>query len=224
MIVRINKFIARYHGVSRRQADEMIQSKAVIVNGESAVIGQLINDDVDIIKVNGQAVQKNLSHTVLLLNKPVGYICSRNAQSKKAKTVYDILPTKYKNLKTVGRLDKDSSGLILLTDDGDLAHRLTHPKFKKIKIYLVKLDKPLTPLHQQIIADFGINLDDGISKLGLERLDDNRCEWRIAMDEGRNRQIRRTFSALGYRVTKLHRTNFGSYTINELKPGQYQIT
>lgn len=224
MIVRINKFIARYHGVSRRQADEMIQSKAVMVNGEPAVIGQLINDDVDIIKVNGQAVQKNLSHTVLLLNKPIGYICSRNAQSKKAKTVYDLLPTKYKNLKTVGRLDKDSSGLILLTDDGNLAHRLTHPKFKKIKIYLVKLDKPLTPLHQQIIADFGINLDDGISKLGLERLDDNRCEWRITMDEGRNRQIRRTFSALGYTVTKLHRTNFGSYAINELKPGQYQIT
>lgn len=224
MIVRINKFIARHHGVSRRQADEMIQSKAVMVNGEPAVIGQLINDDVDIIKVNGQAVKKNLSHTVLLLNKPVGYICSRNAQSKKAKTVYDLLPTKYKNLKTVGRLDKDSSGLILLTDDGDLAHRLTHPKFKKIKIYLVKLDNPLTPLHQQIIADFGINLDDGISKLGLERLDNNRREWRITMDEGRNRQIRRTFSALGYRVTKLHRTNFGSYAINELKPGQYQIT
>ena len=224
MIVRINKFIARYHGVSRRQADEMIQSKAVMVNGEPAVIGQLINDDFEVVKINGQTVQKNLSHTVLLLNKPIGYICSRNAQSKKAKTVYDILPTKYKNLKTVGRLDKDSSGLILLTDDGDLAHRLTHPKFKKIKIYLVKLDKPLTPLHQQIIADFGINLDDGISKLGLERLDDNRCEWRITMDEGRNRQIRRTFSALGYTVTKLHRTNFGSYAINELKPGQYQIT
>ena len=156
-----------------------------------------------------------------MLNKPVGYVCSRNAQAKGVKTIYELLPDQYKALKTVGRLDKDSTGLILLTDDGDLAHQLTHPSFAKTKEYIVELDHALAPLHQQMISDFGINLDDGPSQLLLERLNDERTKFNITMHEGRNRQIRRTFAALGYQVKSLHRTTFGSYTLGDLASSKW---
>jgi 23S rRNA pseudouridine2605 synthase len=126
----------------------------------------------------------------------------------------------YQKLKTVGRLDKDSSGLILLTNDGDFAFKHTHPKFKKEKIYKVELDKPLEPLHQQMISDYGVMLDDGPSKFVIIH-DDN--QYIVKLSEGRNRQIRRTFAALGYKVEKLHRTNFGIYQLSGLKPGEYVI-
>jgi 23S rRNA pseudouridine2605 synthase len=109
-----------------------------------------------------------------------------------------------------------------MTSDGDLAHRLTHPKFVKTKIYEVAIDKPLEPLHQQMISDIGIDLPDGKSQLGLEKIDESHRSWRVIMHEGRNRQIRRTFAVLGYTVTKLHRTNFGNYALDDIKPGQWR--
>lgn len=127
------------------------------------------------------------------------------------------------HLKPVGRLDKDSSGLILMTNDGDFAHSMTHPSFYKIKRYLVTIDQPLQPLHRQMINDFGVQLPDGRSQLTLERQhegDDYR--WIVEMSEGRNRQIRRTFDALGYTVKKLHRTNFGNYSLGDLKRGEWR--
>ena len=136
-----------------------------------------------------------------------------------------MLPKEFNELKPVGRLDKDSSGVLLLTNDGDFAFQMTHPKFYKNKEYIVELDIALEPLHQQMIADFGINLEDGKSQLGLIRLDDSRKKWRVIMREGRNRQIRRTFAALGYKVKKLHREIFGSYQLeDDLKKGEYKIT
>ena len=158
-------------------------------------------------------------YTYLLMNKPVGYVCSKKRQGE-TPTIYELLPEKYRELKTVGRLDKDSSGLILLTDDGEFAFRMTHPKFYKVKVYEVELDRSLEPLHQQMIADFGIEIGDGVSKLGLTRLDEERRKFRVEMSEGRNRQIRRTFEALGYMVKKLHRTNFGNYSLEGLKFGE----
>jgi pseudouridine synthase len=101
---------------------------------------------------------------------------------------------------------------------------MTHPKFAKTKLYNVQLDHDLEPLHQQMISDYGVELEDGTSKLGLERLNDtDRKRWIVTMKEGRNRQIRRTFGSLGYTVDKLHRTNFGNYTVGDIKPGSYEI-
>ena len=137
--------------------------------------------------------------------------------------MYSLLPEKYHNLKPVGRLDKDSSGLLLLTDDGDFAYNMTHPKFYKVKTYEVSLDTDLQPLHQQMISDFGIELEDGPSKLSLEKRDTAK-DWLVTMHEGRNRQIRRTFSSLGYSVTALHRISFGTYTLENLKPGDFKET
>ena len=157
-----------------------------------------------------------------MLNKPVGYVSSRKAQGE-VPTLYELLPEKYQKLKTVGRLDKNSSGLILLTNDGDFAFKHTHPKFYKLKTYLVELDQTLAPLHQQEISDFGIHLEDGLSKLFLTKLDEDRLKWQVEMSEGRNRQIRRTFAALGYKVVKLHRIEFDHYQLGDLKTGEFKL-
>jgi pseudouridine synthase len=217
--IRLNKFIAEQTGVSRREADDLISSGTVQVGDETAHIGQRISPE-DSVMVNGKKIEPKVNFTYLMLNKPVGYVSSR-AKQDAAPTLYELLPPEYNALKAVGRLDKESSGLILLTDDGDFALQMTHPKFSKVKLYEVELDRPLEPLHQQMIADFGVNLTDGVSKMGLERIDDNRKNWRVTLKEGRNRQIRRSFGSLGYTVTNLHRTNFGNYNIGDLKPGEF---
>ena len=152
----------------------------------------------------------------------MGYVCSRRAQGDNP-TIYDLIPHQYHALKPVGRLDRNSSGLRLLTNDGDFAYRMTHPKFAKTKVYHVQLDHDLAPLHQQMISDFGIQLDDGTSQLSLMRLSEsNRHEWQVTMSEGRNRQIRRTFLALGYTVKKLHRVQFGNYALGDMKEGELE--
>ena len=216
--IRLNKFLAERLGVSRREADDLIAAGKVTIDKQKAVLGTKI-DEKSTIYCNGKIVPFETEYTYLAFNKPVGYVCSRRAQGP-APTLYDLLPAEYRKLKTVGRLDKDSSGLILLTNDGDFTYQMTHPKFKKQKIYEVELDKPLEPLHQQMISDFGIMLDDGPSKFTVIRDQDH---YTVILTEGRNRQIRRTFAALNYKVTKLHRTEFGKYQLGHLKPGKYDI-
>lgn len=220
--LRLNKHLALQLGVSRREADNLIGQGKVAINGQTATLGARFSEGDDI-TVSGKLLGQQTAFQYLLLNKPAGYVCSRKAQGD-SPTIYAILPKDFHHLKPVGRLDRDSSGLILLTNDGDFAYRMTHPKFAKTKIYNVRLDRELEPLHQQMISDYGVHLEDGPSKLSLERLrDDNRKEWRVIMSEGRNRQIRRTFSSLGYEVKKLHRTDFGNYSLGDMKPGAYEL-
>ena len=218
--MRLNKFIALSLGVSRRKADELIEQGEILVNGDRAVLGRQISQS-DTVLYNSRELHIQ-PKKLILLHKPVGYLCSRASQGG-VPTIYELLPKGLHHLKPVGRLDKDSSGLILLTNDGDFAHQMTHPSFYKIKRYLVTLDQPLQPLHRQMINDFGVQLPDGPSRLTLERQHDgdDRC-WIVQMSEGRNRQIRRTFAALGYTVTKLHRTDFGNYSLGGMKRGEFQ--
>lgn len=219
--MRLNKFLARASGISRREADDVIASGQVTVNGQTANIGQSIDEQHDAVIYKGQKLTLPTADTTIMLNKPVGYVCSRKRQGD-SPTVYELLPKDFQKLKTIGRLDKDSSGLILLSDNGDLAHQLTHPKFAKVKEYTVTLDHPLSALHQQMISDFGISLEDGTSQLILESLNDKRTKFRVTMHEGRNRQIRRTFAALGYQVKTLHRLSFDNYQLGNLEPGQWK--
>lgn len=219
--MRINKFVASSSDLSRRAADAAIAEGRVLVNGQKPTMGYEVTE-VDTVSLDGKAISPS-AKTLLILNKPAGYVCSRDGQG--SRTIYDLLPAEYHNLNPIGRLDKDSSGLLLLTNDGDLAQELSHPSKLKQKIYEVLLDKPLQPLHRQMISDKGVMLDDGVSKFELERLrDDDEHGWRVTMHEGRNRQIRRTFKALGYEVANLHRTDFGEYTLANLKSGQLQAT
>ena len=263
--MRLNKYLAHATGMSRREADNLMAAGRVRVNNAPVELGLQVEDS-DIVTVDGKKVAQSAAHTYLLLNKPIGYLCSRRSQGG-VPTIFELVPEEYRLLKPVGRLDKDSSGLILLTDDGDFAHRMTHPSFHKVKVYEVELDKPLEPLHQQMISDYGVNLEDGTSKFTVEKFlpnerttsfsDDSafpaergdtksqmepseseekdggseqapyggsgKEQYRITMHEGRNRQIRRTFTALGYTVTKLHRTSFGNYSLGDIKTGEHAL-
>ncbi|MBP9761726.1 rRNA pseudouridine synthase [Candidatus Saccharibacteria bacterium] len=242
--MRLNKYLASSTSLSRRGADAAIDVGRVTVDGKTAVKGTEVKSSSQV-KLDGRPVYPPSTHTTIALNKPIGYVCSRNGQG--SPTVYDLLPSRYHSLQTIGRLDKDSSGILLLSDDGDLAHMLSHPRFAKIKIYEVTLDQPLAPLHQQMICDHGITLDDGKSQFLITRVEPDAMisginvksvphnasakvaqviktspAYQVQMQEGRNRQIRRTFSALGYTVTTLHRTHFGPYTLGGLPFGQWK--
>ncbi len=218
--MRLNKYLATATGLSRRAADDAVAHNRVLVNGQLPSPGQQV-DESDMVLLDGQTVEVAKQTITLILHKPVGYVTSREGQG--SRTIYDLLPAELHALKPVGRLDKDSSGLLLLTTDGDLAHQLTHPSFQKTKVYEITLDVPLQPLHRQMISDYGVQLEDGPSKLQLERVSENDdITWRVMMHEGRNRQIRRTFEILGYRVMKLHRIQFGDYRLGRLEAGQHQ--
>ena len=212
--MRINQYIAQATGMSRRAADEIIRAGRVMLNDNVAELGSAVATH-DTVKLDGKPIQPNQA-TMICINKPVGYVCSRDGQG--SKTVYELLPDELHHLKPIGRLDKDSSGLLLLTNDGAAVNLLTHPKYNKQKVYEIELNKSLSNPDRTVIQK-GIELDDGISKLGIEG---KGTKWTIVMSEGRNRQIRRTFDALGYKVTKLHRTEFGEYKIDDLGFGDFR--
>ncbi len=214
--MRINKFIASSTGLSRRTADAAIANGRVTVNGLSPTSGQDVQPT-DKVTLDSRVLVAPTKHTTILLNKPVGYVVSREGQG--SKTIYELLPTEFHTLKPVGRLDKDSSGLLLMTDDGNLANELTHPSHQKAKIYQVELNKPLTEEDREAIVQ-GVTLTDGLSAL---QLSGNGKRWTVTMSEGRNRQIRRTFSKRNYDVTSLHRTNFGPYKLDRLGIAKYTV-
>ncbi len=218
--MRINKFVALATGMSRRAADKAIVEQRVKINGRLAKLGDQVTDN-DEVSLDGSKLSAPSSKLLVMLNKPAGYVCSRDGQG--SKTIYDLLPRDLHYLKPIGRLDKDSSGLLLLTDDGKLAHELTHPSFNKEKVYEIELDRPLSDVDKAKI-DQGIVLDDGLSKLSISpssKLQAQSSSCTVHMSEGRNRQIRRTFNALGYKVTKLHRIQFGSYKLGRFSLGEY---
>lgn len=220
---RINKFLAAATGMSRREADEAVAGRYVRINDDIAEMGSRVLPT-DKVYLDKKLITARKHYTYLMLNKPVEYICSRRRQGE-TPTIYELLPDEYKALKPVGRLDRESSGLILLTDDGDFAHSMTHPSFHKTKTYEVTISKDLEPLHRQMISDIGVTLEDGVSKLQLERIKEgDEKRWIVRMHEGRNRQIRRTFGGLGYAVKALHRTDFGHYSLGDIRPGQFILT
>jgi 23S rRNA pseudouridine2605 synthase len=218
--MRINKFVATATGLSRRAADEAITAGRIQVNNAPPEVGAQISSH-DTVTLDGVPITLPTALTTIMFNKPPGYVCSRSGQG--SETIYSLLPAKFNRLKPVGRLDKDSSGLLILTNDGALANHLTHPRYVKTKVYEVQLDKVLQPLHQQMIVDHGVKLDDGPSQLYLVRLDSQGRDWQVTMHEGRNRQIRRTFAALGYKVEGLHRISFGPYRLGNLGRAEYQV-
>ncbi|MBC7512145.1 rRNA pseudouridine synthase [Candidatus Saccharibacteria bacterium] len=217
---RLNKLLALKLGISRREADELIENGSVSIDGKTAILGARARDSSTIL-VNGIRTEATPAYRYVAFHKPVGYVCSRKAQGENP-TIYELLPEDMATLKPVGRLDKASSGILLLTNDGDFAHRMTHPKFSKVKVYEIRLDTALEPLHQQMISDYGVEIGDGTSKLQLERRDDTRRAWTVTMHEGRNRQIRRTFAALGYETTALRRVSFGPYRLDDLATGTHK--
>lgn len=214
--LRLNKFIAQATGVSRREADELVSSGKVTVNGEEPELGKQVGD-ADIVALNREIVSLPSELTYVLVNKPKGHVTSRNSQDG-SPTIYEMLPDEYSTLKYVGRLDKESSGLILMTNDGDYSHKMTHPSFRKEKVYGLTLERSLNKEDVDQING-GVELEDGKSSMSVSEVKGKTCV--VAMSEGRNRQIRRTFGALNHTITKLQRISFGPYKIDDLKDNEF---
>jgi pseudouridine synthase len=180
-------------------------------------LGQDVAEGAEV-RLDGEVITIPDSLTYIIYNKPVGLVVSRRHQGE-ASTIYDKLPPEFERLRPVGRLDRDSSGLLVLTDDGDYAHEQTHPSFEKTKRYEIKLNTPLSHDDANHLRQ-GVSLDDGPSRLGLETTGGSFVV--VTISEGRNRQIRRSFEALDYSVIALHRTDFGSLSLGALKPGAWR--
>lgn len=214
--MRLNQFVAQATGLSRRAADSAITSGQISVNGAAGQLGQTIEPDQDQVNYQGQALALDPS-VVIIYHKPTGLITSRRGQGQA--TIYDRLPKEYQALKPAGRLDRDSSGLMVLSNDGQIIQRLIHPSAGKAKRYQVELDRAMTAQDLISLQD-GIQLAEGLSRLRL--LDHNGRSFEIELVTGWNRQIRRSFEALGYRVTKLHRTAIGLIALGDLGPGAWR--
>ena len=233
--MRLNKFLAHAGIASRRAADKLIAAGRVRVNGQVVrEMGVQIDPARDQVAVDGKPVTTAQNQRLyLLLNKPAGVITSRKDPEGR-KTILDLIPKKYHHLHPVGRLDFQSEGLVLLTDDGDLTQRLTHPSFQHEKEYWVQIDGPVPNV---VIYKFrkGVELEDGMARARVRRLskipaeqrfwikDDPKRTWLVfILHEGRNRQIRRMCEALDLRVRRLVRIRIESIHLGDLKPGQWR--
>ena len=212
--MRLNQFLAKTTDLSRRNADKAISEGRVLVNSKIPTLGQGVEAS-DKVELDGKLLPNEVKVQTIQLNKPFGYVVSRDGQG--SKTVYDLIPENLSNLKPIGRLDRNSTGLLLMTNDGHLNQKLSHPSNNKMKVYNLKLDKILKDEDKQKIEE-GVFLEDGYSRLKLLGGND---KWQVSMSEGRNRQIRRTFDFLGYKVIKLHRVKFGDYDLGDQKIGDW---
>ena len=214
--IRINKFLSEVGFCSRRGADKIISQGRVYINGEIAVLGSKVNRD-DLIKVDGELISNQEEKVYLAFNKPVGIECTGNQKVKN--NIIDYINFN-KRLFTIGRIDKDSEGLILLTNNGDIVNNVLRAENKKEKEYLVTLNK-------RIDKDFIQKMRSGVRIMGkltkkcyVEKTYENK--FKIVLTQGLNRQIRRMCNALGYRVTKLKRIRVMDIKL-DTKVGEYRF-
>jgi pseudouridine synthase len=220
--IRLNKYLAMCGVASRRKADELIRQGRVSVNGK--IIDQLgvkVDPERDSIYVDGRKVEYRGKMVYIVLNKPKDCITTvRDERGRR--TVMDFIKVK-ERVFPVGRLDRNTTGVLLLTNDGELAYRLMHPRYKVEKAYKVGLDRPVKISDLERLRD-GIMLDGrrtGRCEVFYLPNSDNR-EVGIVIREGRYRQIRRMFERLGYKVRKLHRVSFGGITVSGMKRGEWR--
>ena len=221
-VVRLNKFIANSGVCSRREADTLIQSGVVTVNGEVVTeLGVKVNVLTDDIRFNGERL-KGEEKVYIVMNKPKGYVTTASDPHAE-KTVMELLKGCPTRVFPVGRLDKNTTGVLMFTNDGEMAERLTHPSYNKKKIYQVVLDAPLTEEDQQKILA-GVELSDGVVAADeLEFIDahDHR-QLGIEIHSGKNRIVRRIFESLGYEVRALDRVYFAGLTKKGLKKSDWR--
>lgn len=222
--VRLQKHLAHAGVASRREIETWIEEGRVTINGHRAKLGQKIDPERDVIKVNKKVIRIPKPATLtLIMNKPKGVICS-NRDPNEHNTVFSILPKQYRKIRLfcAGRLDKDSEGMVILTNDGDLKYRLTHPSFLIKKRYQVNIDKPFDPsLGSKMIR--GIRVDD--EKLKVEKIvplgrnTEGSRKLEIHMHHGKKREIRRLLGNFGYQVNKLVRFQIGKLTLKNIPKG-----
>jgi 23S rRNA pseudouridine2605 synthase len=220
---RIQKILAHAGYGSRRACEKFISAGRVTVNGQRVELGAKADPDVDKILLDGRPINTPKGHTYLAVYKPRGILSSTQAEHDR-RSVIDLVDAKQR-LYPVGRLDIDSEGLMLLTDDGDLTNFLTHPRYGHEKEYRVLVSRH--PDHDQLETwGRGVVLEDGYRtkpvKIRIERLQGKGAWLRVIMTEGRKRQIRQSASMVGLNVVKLIRVRIGSINLGGLKPGQYR--
>ncbi len=216
--VRLNKWIADSGLCSRREADRLIEAGRVSVNGERVVtLGTKVTPGQDDVRVSGKPLPR-LQRYYLLFHKPAGLITTRSDE-KGRKTIYDALPKKYHVCDPAGRLDRESSGALILSNDGDFINKITHPRYHLPKHYRVKVEPQLT---EDVLAKLtaGVELDpEGLAKAdAASAVDVHTVD--LTLSTGFNRQIRRMFEALGYEITRLRRTAIGEVQLGDLSPGK----
>ena len=216
--MRLNRFLAAAGIGSRRHCDELIAAGLVIINGKTCTDFSAEPDARDHVKVNGKLVHVAAPLTIML-HKPAGFVSTRRDPQARD-TVFDLLPAKFSRLFNIGRLDAQTEGLLLLTNNGDLAQRLTHPRFKIEKEYEVTLDRRWDPMLAPKLTR-GIFLDGRRARVAqLHSISPTRL--RVVLRQGINRQIRRMFEAVGYRVTNLSRIRMANLRLDDLPRGHWR--
>lgn len=220
--MRLNKYIASAGIASRRKADELIESGVVKVNGKIVrELGFILNEK-DKVFINNELVQPK-KHQYYRFYKPSGYITTSDDE-KNRKTIYDLLPENMKNLHPVGRLDRNSTGLLILTNDGELINQLTHPSIKVPKVYIVTVEGKILKHHLEQMA-LGIEIEKGKKAYAevevIEALNKS-TTVQIVLYQGLNRQIRKMFEFLGFEVKFLKRIQHATITLEGLKKGEFK--
>ncbi|RMF61684.1 MAG: rRNA pseudouridine synthase [Calditrichaeota bacterium] len=222
-MIRLNRYLAICGVGSRRSCDNYIKAGKVTVNGETVTqMGVRIDPEKDVVCFEGQEVRAPQQFIYILMNKPLRTVTTVKDE-KRRKTVIDLLKLP-ERLFPVGRLDYYTTGALLITNDGELAYYLMHPRFQVSKVYRVLLNKLIRPIDLHKFQN-GVELDGRLTapcKATELRRIDNRSYLEVELHEGRNRQIRRMFDVLGYQVEELHRYSFAGLTVNDLKPGEWR--
>lgn len=219
MNIRLQKYLADCGIASRRRAEVFILQGKVKVNGKVVKkLGTKVGPE-DKVEFNGKVVKPKREKVYIMLNKPVGYLSTVKKGKEKGKTVLDLVDAPWRVF-PVGRLDKDSSGLLILTNDGDLALKLTHPRYQKEKEYEVEVNKPITKnfinsMRRGVSLSGKKTVRAKVEQIGLKK-------FKIILKEGRKRQIRRMCEKLGYEVEKLHRTRINELSLGDLKSGKFR--
>lgn len=221
---RLQKIISAAGVASRRRAEQLIAAGRVSVNGVVVnKLGAKADGDRDVIRVDGNIISVEKTNLYIALNKPPGYVTTLYDPQKRP-TVVDLLSGVPERVYPVGRLDYDSAGLLLLTNDGDFAQKIQHPRFQIPKVYRVKIQGRFSKEEFKKL-DEGIKLPDGIfrpEQVRLEKINERSCWLQLTLREGKNRIIRRGFEALGRRVSRLQRQSVGPVSIGSLKEGSWR--
>lgn len=222
--MRVNKYMALCGVASRRKSDELIQNKQVKVNGTIVEeLGINIDENKDIVEVNGKRINLEQKNRYILINKPEGYVTTVKDQFDR-KTVLDLVKDIDERIYPIGRLDYETSGLLILTNDGDLTYRLTHPKHEVVKTYLARLK--LVPDKIKIKQfESGLKIEDYVTapaefKIIKKQEKQSICE--IKIHEGKNRQVRKMCRAIGHPVLSLKRSSIGNIQLGNLGIGEYR--
>ena len=221
--MRINKFLAEQGIASRRGCDALIAEGRVSINGRVAKPGDDVSPD-DRVELDGKTLSHKVKYEYYLLNKPKGYVCTvKDEQDKGRKTVMDLLPENAGRVFPVGRLDYDTEGLLILTNDGDLAYRLTAPQSEIPKTYLVRVEGTVTAVQLNRLRA-GVEIEKGVvtkkCRVTVVETSKTYTKLHVVLTEGKNREIRRMFEVVGKRVDFLKRIRLGDLTLTGLDRGQ----